>query len=152
MNYIDKLINNCNKAKSTTPVKEFTLNNLSDLDNIKKAIYIIEEVGGNTNETHKLLEKYKKLKKRSCPKINKPSSIMYIGSSTTSIKTRIKQHLGDGNKNTYALHLKHWFKGNFKITIKEYDASVSREVLQIIEDDLSDKLKPAFGKLGANNK
>jgi hypothetical protein len=29
---------------------------------------------------------------------------------------------------------------------------VENEVLQIIEDDLSDILKPAFGKQGGNNK
>ena len=75
---------------------------------------------------------------------------MYVGSSTTGIRKRIEQHLGDGNKNTYALHLKYWFKGDWKITVREYN--VSKDVLQIIEDDLSDKLKPAFGKQGGNNK
>ncbi len=40
--------------------------------------------------------------------------------------------------------------GDYKITIMQYD--VPREVLQIIEDGLSDKLKPAFGKQGGNNK
>jgi len=66
------------------------------------------------------------------------------------IKKRIKQHRGDGYEGTYALHLKHWFKFQYKITVKQY--SVSKEVLQIIEDDLSDRLKPAFGKKGGNNK
>jgi len=38
----------------------------------------------------------------------------------------------------------------YKITIKEY--TVAKDVLQIIEDDLSDQLSPAFGKKGGNNK
>ena len=75
---------------------------------------------------------------------------MYVGSSTTGIKNRLKQHLGQGHKATYALHLNQWFQGQVKITIKQYD--VENQVLQLIEDDLSDQLKPAFGKLGANNK
>jgi len=76
--------------------------------------------------------------------------MMYVGSSTTGIRKRIEQHIGDGYKGTYALHLRHWFNGTYKITIKQYDES--KDVLQIIEDDLSDKLKPAFGKQGGNNR
>lgn len=93
---------------------------------------------------------YKKSKQRSCPKLNAPSSIMYVGSSTTGIKKRIEQHLGDGPQNTYALHLKHWFKGKYKITIKIFDEPI--EVLQIIEDAISHDLAPAFGKSGGNNR
>ena len=63
---------------------------------------------------------------------------------------RIKEHIGDGNKNTYSLQLKHWFNGKYKITIQIYEEPI--EVLQIIEDNLSYQLKPAFGKQGGNNK
>ena len=75
---------------------------------------------------------------------------MYVGSSTTDVKKRIEQHLGNGLKDTYALHLSHWFKGKYKITIRVYDEPI--EVLQIIEDALSHDLSPAFGKRGGNNK
>jgi hypothetical protein len=47
--------------------------------------------------------------------------------------------------------LKYWFKGKVKITIYEYD-DISIDILQIIEDNLSYNLKPAFGKMGGNNK
>jgi len=76
---------------------------------------------------------------------------MYVGSSTTGVDKRIKQHIGDGPKGTYALHLRHWFDGEYTVTIKQYDNKL-REVIQVIEDDLSDQLKPAFGKQGGNNK
>lgn len=46
--------------------------------------------------------------------------------------------------------MSHWFKGRYKITIKVYDEELG--VLQIIEDNISHNLKPAFGKLGGNNK
>ena len=77
---------------------------------------------------------------------------MYVGSSVTNIRKRIEQHKGLGYPGTYALHLGYWFKGSYKITIKEYKASLSKEVLQIIEDSLSYDLSPAFGKKGGNNK
>ena len=72
------------------------------------------------------------------PTLNSPSKVLYVGSSTTGVHKRIKQHIGDGSKGTYALHLSHWFDGKYSITIKQYDKP--REVIQIIEDDLSDFL------------
>lgn len=150
MSYIDRLIQNCEAAKRAVAVKQFELTNLSDLDGIKSAVYIIQQIGGDIEETFSDFKIYKKLKIRSCPKYNTPSTIMYVGSSTTGIIKRIKEHYGDGHKHTYALQLNHWFKGNYKITIMQYEEP--KEVLQIIEDDLSDKLKPAFGKRGGNNK
>lgn len=44
VSYIDRLIENCQKAKSATPVREFVVNDLSELAGIKQAIYIIEQV------------------------------------------------------------------------------------------------------------
>lgn len=150
MTYIDTLIENCKKAKAAKPVNEFVLSEISDLDNIKKAIYIIEEIDGDNEKTFIALSNYKKTKERACPKLNAPSPVMYVGSSTTGIRKRIEQHLGDGPTGTYALHLKHWFKGEHKITVKVFDEPI--EVMQIIEDALSHDLSPAFGKSGGNNK
>jgi len=150
MDYINRLINNCEIAKSSSPVNEFELMALTDLDKIKHAIYTIEEVGGDIESTFLLFSQYKKKKRRMCAKLNAPSQVMYVGSSTTGVRKRIEQHIGDGHKSTYAIHLKYWFTGKYKITIKQYD--VTSDVLQIIEDDLSDQLKPAFGKRGGNNK
>ena len=155
MRYIDRLIKNCEIAKSSIPVKEFKYDSSYDLNSIKKAIYIIEEVEGNFDKTFSDFLQFKnseklKEKGRKCPRSNTPSQVMYVGSSTTGIGKRIEQHLGNGYSGTYALHLNHWFKGKYEITIKQYE--VENEVLQIIEDDLSDKLKPAFGKQGGNNR
>ena len=149
MNYIDTLIDNCQKAKNSTVVQEFIMDDVSELDGVKHAIYIIEQVEGDTQKVFDTFSSYKKLKERSCSKLNKVSSVMYVGSSTTGLGKRISEHLGEGHKGTYALNLKYWFDGTYKITIKEYD--VSREVLQIIEGDIWHKLKPAFGKFGSNN-
>jgi len=150
MSYIDRLIKNCQLAKKASPVREFVMKNISDLDGINKAIYIIEQIDGDPRKTFKDFSLFRQLKERACAKLNSPSKVMYVGSSTTGLKNRIYQHIGDGPKGTYALHLRHWFKEQYKVSIKVYDESA--DVLQIIEDDLSDQLKPAFGKSGGSNK
>jgi len=150
MSYIDRLIKNCETAKVSSPVREFEFDALTDLDGIKQAIYVIEEIEGNIEKTFLEFSRYKEKKERKCAKLNAPSQVMYVGSSTTGVRKRIEQHLGDGHESTYSLHLKHWFNGSHRITIKQYE--VTKDVLQIIEDDLSDQLKPAFGKQGGNNK
>lgn len=150
MSYIDRLIENCQLAKKASPVKKFVMKNISDLDGIDKAIYIIEQIAGDPAETFKDFSLYRQRKERSCAKLNSPSKVMYVGSSTTGLKNRICQHIGGGPKGTYALHLKYWFKGQYQVSIKVYNES--SDVLQIIEDDLSDQLKPAFGKSGGSNK
>ena len=137
MSYIDTLIENCKSAKAALPSRVIEMEDLSALDGVKKAIYIIEEAEGNPEETFLAFSRYKESKKRACAKLNKPSKVMYVGSSTTGVKKRIEQHMGQGNKGTYALHLSHWFDGKYKVTVKQYD--VTDDVLQIIEDDLSDK-------------
>ncbi len=149
MTYIERLIKFCETAKNTVPIREIELNAISDLDNFGKSIYVIEQIDSDIEKTFIEFSRYKAKKERACAKLNSPSKIMYVGSSTTGVKKRIEQHLGHGNENTYAIHLSHWFEGSYKIVIKEYD--VENEVLQIIEDDLSDRLRPAFGKKGSNN-
>jgi hypothetical protein len=153
MTYIDKLIANCEQAKTAKPIKNIVISDTSDLsalNGIQKAIYVFEEINGNPRSTYQALDLYKESKDRACPKLNEPSEVMYVGSSSTGVKKRIEQHIGKGPKTTYAMHLSHWFKGNYKITVTQYD--VSNEVLQILEDDLSDRMAPAFGKRGGNNK
>ena len=148
--YIDKLIKNCELAKQSKMIQEFEYTNLSALDNISTAIYIIEEINGDKEKTFSDLKIYKNTKQRKCPKLNSASQVLYVGSSTSGLKKRINEHIGNGSKNTYSLHLKHWFKGKYKITIQIYEEPI--EILQIIEDNLSYQLKPAFGKQGGNNR
>lgn len=148
MGYIDTLIQNCNAAKLAVPCREFVLKNLAELDNISHAVYIIEQLEGDITAAYQDFSQYKKKKERKCAKLNFPSNTMYVGSSTTGVKQQLQQHVGDGYHGTHALHLKHWFKGNYQITIKVYDEP--KDVIQIIQDDISDMLKPAFGEQGDN--
>lgn len=151
--YINTLISNCERAKIAEPVSESVINSkdeLQSLHSIKHGIYIIEEIGGNAEKTLQDFATYKSRNERACAKVNGPSNVLYVGSSTTRVNKRLMQHLNEAPKGTYALHMSHWFKGKFKVTIKEFD--VERPVLQIIEDAISFDLKPAFGKQGGNNK
>lgn len=150
MSYIDRLIKDCIAAKAASPTSEIVVDDSSSLDGIQSAIYIIEDLSRKPEETFIAFSRYKEKNERACSRLNSPSNVMYVGSSTTGVKKRIEQHIGRGNKGTYALHLSHWFRGKYRIIVKQYD--VSDDVLQIIEDDLSDRLKPAFGKQGSNNK
>ena len=151
---IDKLIERCEKAKISKPIREFEIYNLDDLNHlkiIKKAsyIYIFEEIDGDFEKTFANFSEYKQNTERACPALNSPSQVLYVGSSRTGIVNRLMQHKGNGTSKTYALQLDHWFMGQYKITIKEYEEASE---VQIIEDALSDILKPAFGKKGSNNK
>ncbi len=148
MGYIDELISHCLIAKQASPTRELDVTDLSNLDGIRKAIYVIEEVGGDPVLTFDAMATYKKRKERACPKLNAPSRILYVGSSTQGARKRIEEHIGLGHAQTYALHLRYWFTGEYKISIRQYD--VPDAVLQILEDDLSSQLKPAFGKRGGN--
>ena len=150
MRYLDTLIQHCHAAKTAIPVQEFIFSTVDDLPPISKAIYIIEQVDGDMNETFNHFRIFKAQGTHACARLNAPCTVMYVGSSTIGLKNRLKQHLGQGQKSTYALHLSQWFQGQFKITIRQYE--VDHQVLQLIEDDLSHQLKPAFGKWGANNK
>lgn len=159
-NYLDQLILNCELAKTAIPIQQFTLDKTSNFDEIaslKSAIYIIKEIDGNSQKTFDDFMRFRKEQnektfdeKLNCPKPNSSSETLYVGSSTTGVKKRLEEHTKKVNKKTYALRLNDWFNGNYEIDVKVYD--VSREILQLIEDNLANELKPAFGKKGGNNK
>jgi GIY-YIG catalytic domain len=122
-----------------------------------KYIYILK-VNVYSNELETIKNAYKAFDARNKPRVlgitlnasrfNKghESEYLYVGSSK-NIKSRIRQHLGDGNLRTYSLHLKHWFpkKINLALYIYEID-SQNHEVIEAIEQGIWDIIKPIFGK------
>lgn len=49
------------------------------------------------------------------------SNTLYLGSTMSDIKKRIKQHLGGGHLKTYSLHLSQWdANADYQITISLY--------------------------------
>ncbi len=76
MTYIDNLINNCHQAKAAQPTKEFELTDDSSIVDIKQAIYIIEELEGDKQNTFDAMMAYKTRKKRACPKLNASAQVL----------------------------------------------------------------------------
>lgn len=78
------------------------------------------------------------------------SQHIYAGSSKTLSK-RLLEHLGFGNKGTYALNIRYWcehLNGGFTIDALIY-LDLSQEVLCALEDQLSHETKPMFGRRGS---
>ena len=161
--YLDTLINDCEIAKQSKPINTYIYSSNEDLETFfilhrkaiiqedVSAIYIIKEINGNSEETRFKFEQFKRNKEMACPKLNhNPSDVLYVGSSSKNVINRLKQHILGTNNKTYALRLVNWFQGEYEIEIRTY--KVAPNILQLIEDNLSHNLHPAFGKTGGNNK
>ncbi|CAM4275901.1 hypothetical protein [Flavobacterium terrigena] len=81
------------------------------------------------------------------------SKFLYVGSSITDFSSRLKNHLGLKGHTTYALHLSKWDENmTYNIKIKMYeikhinDSEINRNLVEIIEQQIWDTLKPVFGK------
>lgn len=83
----------------------------------------------------------------------KPSGILYVGSSTTDFRKRVKEHLGTQSSRTYAMHLCKWDGTlDYEVKISAFqvislsNALVERFIVEILEQQLWDVLQPVFGK------
>ena len=89
-------------------------------------------------------------KKDMC-RINAHNSIqyLYVGRSQ-KLRSRIRQHLGDNYKGTYALHMLRWctnIEEKIEITCFKIEGH-DNLLVQSVEDALWNKLKPCFGRKG----
>jgi hypothetical protein len=81
------------------------------------------------------------------------STVLYVGSSTTKFETRMRHHFGVMANRTYSLHLCKWDGDlDYDLRIRTFEVisttgeKPSRFVVEIIEQQFWDKLKPVFGK------
>lgn len=153
MNYLHQLISDAFIALNSLCIKEEVITDAGNIKTltINAGVYIIEEINGDRVKTYENFLDHKSKHLVAMPKSNAPSNVLYVGSSRNNLKQRLLQHAGYGYRKTYALHLKDWFTGSIKITVRQYDTP-SDSVLQMIEDSIAFNLKPAFGKRGSNNK
>jgi hypothetical protein len=130
------------------------INNLDSSDPSKKHLYRISLVDHsvldydeinkamtNVKKTEPLISTSRLLNTQQCQSL-------YVGSSSTKLKARIRNHLGYGSVKTYALHLKYWFP--------DIDNLIKIEIIKITETDMETLLnfeelywennKPLFGK------
>ena len=117
-----------------------------------KKLKILIECFENYHSANKLKTKNKD--RVNLSRYNKTASnILYVGSSTTDFKTRIKNHLGTEGTRVYSLHLCKWdncLEYDLKISafevISESDEAIERFIVEILEQQIWDKLSPIFGK------
>jgi len=121
----------------------------------KEASYIYVFSVGQIKESvllRDLCSEEKIMKRINLPRINKcnPGRVLYVGSSTTGIQRRINEHLGFGHNATYSLQLNKWAnKLPFSISFIIYEIKeVGQDIIQLLEDSLSNKHKPVLGKKG----
>ena len=92
-----------------------------------------------------------------CQKNNRSgaTTTLYVGSSLTAIKLRLKQHLWQGPVGTYAMHTHRWAEqinapadGAVLVRIRKVTDPNGLGLTQNLEDALWRELRPMFGKLG----
>ncbi|MFT4954590.1 MAG: hypothetical protein ACI8U3_000961 [Brevundimonas sp.] len=85
------------------------------------------------------------------PRLNKvePSRVLYVGSSLT-LRSRIKEHLGYGADQTFALRLNRWAPAfELDLLVASYDPSSPDEAVLFLEDTLWRRVTPMFGRPGS---
>lgn len=86
-----------------------------------------------------------------CRKNEEPSRCLYVGSSR-SFGSRLKQHLGYGPKDTYALNIRYWavdFENEkLEVSYASYSKDISPATVQTLEDALWERQQPMFGRKG----
>jgi len=120
----------------------------------KPGVYYFEVISKHKGqEIVDALSSYKKLKLRSCPKIDKKRStesiFLYCGSRKDGLHGRFIQHLGFGSQNTFALQLIHWAK-DIHLELKFYYTWLDedyKEFTELVESALAEKIKPLVGKI-----
>lgn len=84
---------------------------------------------------------------------NNNSETLYIGSKMTNIKSRIKEHLGEGYFRTYALQLNKWdndLEYDLEIEIFTVQTQIQkdykRNFIELVEQEMWEYYQPIFGK------
>lgn len=137
------------------------LKKLSNLENIKGGVIYIYEIVDSKIKTDLLvsISKFRSVEnkdnegndlRRSTAKVptnakDNTSNILYVGSVEKNIQSRIRQHLGFGHKNTFALQLKHWAKNDWRFKFYYIEIN-NKQVLTDIEAQISKELNPLIGK------
>ncbi|OBX24417.1 MULTISPECIES: hypothetical protein [Bizionia] len=81
------------------------------------------------------------------------SRFLYVGSSTTDFYSRLKNHFGTRGTRVYSMHLSKWDKNmNYDLIVNIYKVEhqskirIDQVLVELIEQQLWEKLKPNFGK------
>lgn len=128
----------------------------ASLVDIQTAIYAISLPEADPATIHRSLSKARNDKvdgrsySRVLPLGEAPTNVLYVGSSRT-LRKRLMEHLGFGQKKTFSLHLRQWGcgLGPARIDVRAYPADLPNALLCALEDHMADQLRPLFGKRGS---
>lgn len=142
------------QALTLDGAKGFIATDLAELSSSKPTLYRISLVGDMDPQT--ILKAFdlgrEQAPDRSYARRHGPrSNVLYVGRSST-FKKRIKEHLGFGARQTYALNLASWARplnAPLLLECAAYDPSVSASTLSHLEDALWIKSMPIFGRQGS---
>jgi hypothetical protein len=90
---------------------------------------------------------------RNCSRLNEKHVAdfwLYVGRSE-KLHSRMKEHFGHGSKSTYSLQMIHWSESlelQLELHCARYREDIHDLVLQSLEDQLWDDLRPMFGRRG----
>jgi hypothetical protein len=146
---------------------EFSSDHLIDCKsfNLKKVVYFFEldendeacEIICNTIKTRKKATRNQlKLPKVNFQNLDTTNKILYVGKSSGPFSERLKQHFGEGSEKSYALHLNKWndvlkLKTKLKLFYISFEGALDekdKNLLEMLEASLHDKLKPILGIIG----
>lgn len=143
---------------------------MTNLTDSKAGVYVFEIKKGDEYLSEKEVNNLKQLwrcrENEKVPRTNESSNNqwLYVGRDFRNINTRIKAHLGQGNKRTYALKLGAIHRNNTnyknlgekikKYTITCYKFSINKKMddiiktgyIAMVEGILHERLKPILGK------
>lgn len=172
---LDKMLLAANKIEDFKKM-DFTVlqTELVDLEalKLKNVIYLINiaHFGENLNQKSfcnrikKIKDTQKKIK---LPKVNfenisNENTVLYVGKSSGSFASRMKQHFGKGSKKTYSLQIDSWMMYpelcdmklelyytsiDFeKLDIHEHEEQ--KQIIEFLETALHNNYKPLLGRAG----
>lgn len=181
-NYKVSIVNQLDKmllaAEKIEPFKKINFDILhtenveSDILKIKNVIYIINiaKFGENHNQLSfcnrikriKDTRKNIKLPQVNFENISNQNTVLYLGKSSGSFATRIKQHLGKGSKKTYSLQMDTWImyselcdmKFELYYTAIDFEKldipepEEQSQLIELLETALHHNYKPLLGRTG----
>jgi hypothetical protein len=141
-NNIDLVLDNlkCFKNKSKNFIYMFKLKNHD------KQIYkIFNDIMTEFRDQNKEIKFSRILNNVDCKSL-------YIGSSSTNLRSRIKTHIGYKSVSTYALHLHFWYpaieNSLLELKIIQLNEDLPFDALEAIENSYWEHYQPLFGKKG----
>lgn len=139
------------KENYTTPIPDKDIKEIKSYKSKFIYIFYINSLFTHSDLFKEFLDNKKKNDLSFCAaSTERTTNTLYVGQSS-SILSRVKEHLGHGAQRTYSMQLAHWARPlnlDLTITCARYPGDTDAQALQDLEDTLWDTLLPLLGKRG----